>query len=88
MVDVGERREQPLAAIDAHHVEVVAGEPSPIEIIEKMLPFGGAFRLGEAEVDYLFLPSGSRPRATRTVRLTAPAPVFLDSTTPSSISTF
>jgi len=30
---------------------------------------------------------GNRPRATRTGRLTAPAPVFLDSTTPSRKST-
>ena len=61
--------------------------PRADQVAEKALPFGGTFALRQAEVDDLLLPSSRSPRATRTGRLMAPAPVLRANTTPSSIST-
>lgn len=52
-MDIGQRRQQAGAAVDADHVEPLAGEAAAIKIVKKQPPFGGALRLGEPKVDLL-----------------------------------
>ncbi len=53
---------QAAAAIDADHVETLAGEPTAVEIGEEFLPFGGAFARRQAEVDDLLLAAVAQPQ--------------------------
>lgn len=62
MGDRGEGRQQAGAAIDADHVEPLAGEPAAVEVGEERLPFGGAFARRQAEVDDLLLAVGAQPQ--------------------------
>ena len=79
--------QQARAAIDADHLEPVAGEAAADEIGEEALPFGGALALRQAEVDDLLLAVGPQPQRHQHRPAEAPAPVLRASTTPSSIST-
>ena len=54
-VDGSKGGQEPLAAIDADHLELVAIEAAPKEIVQKDLPFGFAFRARQTEVDDLLL---------------------------------
>src|SRR5271166_1984655 len=85
VVDHGESGEQTRASVDADHVAALACEAAFVEVVEKALPLGGAFAARQAKVDRLLLPV-LPPKATRTGRRSAPAPVLRASTTPSSIS--
>ena len=75
--DVGERRgqggEQARAAIDAEHLETLAGQPAAHQIAQELLPLGGALGAGQAEVDDLLLAIGAKQariiRSTSLARL-------------------
>jgi hypothetical protein len=59
-------------AIDADHVEALAGQPAAVEVGEEAFPRGAAFAVGQTEVDDLLLavrpqPQGDRARAAECV---------------------
>ncbi len=47
--------QQPAAAIDADHLESLAGQPAADQVTEEVLPFGGALAPRQAEIDDLLL---------------------------------
>ena len=58
-----QRRQKAAAAIDADHLEAVAGEAAADQIAEKALPFGGALACRQAEIDHLLLAVGAQPES-------------------------
>ena len=79
-----QRGEQPGGAIEADHLEPVAGQPAADQVTQETLPFGGALALSQAEVDDLLLAVMPQSEGDQDG---LPAPVRRASTTPSSIST-
>ena len=59
----GESGDETTAAIDADHLDAFTGQAAAIKVGEEAFPFGGAFALGQAEVDDLLLAVG--PQAER-----------------------
>ena len=60
---MGKGREQARAAIDAEHLQALAGQATTHEIAQEVLPLRGALGARQAEVDDLLL--AVRPQAER-----------------------
>jgi hypothetical protein len=70
----GQGRQQARAAVDAQHLEALAGQPAAHQIAQPLLPLGGALGGGETKVDDLLTGRPSTgSSAAATLRVDSPS---------------